>query len=84
MASDWGHLGVFESVSQRITSTPTVTPVTAAGFFARREISPSRKSPSMPPEKIPASCHHASSALSTFIMANAASVPTVPQTSVAE
>lgn len=53
-----GHaadLGV--RVIQRITKTPTSTAVTAAGFPARREISPSKNGPSIPPAKIPESVH---------------------------
>ena len=68
-------------VIQRITKTPASTAVTAAGFPARREMSPSKNSPSIPPAKIPESVHQASSAALTPIMASATPVPSAPQTS---
>ena len=44
-----------ESVIQRMTATPAATPACAARLPVRLEKNPSRKSPSVPPPKIPAS-----------------------------
>ena len=50
-------------VSAFVPVRPTTAAVAAEKFVARRERMLSRKSPSTPPEKTPASSHHASSAL---------------------
>ena len=71
-----------ENVNQRITSKPTVAPVTAPALLARRLIKPSKNSPSMPPANTPLIFHHASRMLSTPIIASATPVPMIPHTTV--
>ena len=73
----------YENVIQSIIRIPTSTPVSAAGFLARREIKPSRNSPSIPPANTPESFHQVSNTLSTPIIARATPVPSAPQASVA-
>ncbi len=62
--------------------TPAATPACAARLPVRVEKNPSRNSPSVPPPKIPASVHQASSAPLTCVIAMAAPVPAAPQRTV--
>ena len=71
----------FERLSQRMTMSPAITPMTAAIVFFFRENTPSRNNPSIPPLNMEASFHQASSALFTLIMAMAIQVPEILITS---
>ena len=67
-------------LSQKMTINPTTTPVTAAGFPARFTIRPRRKSPSIPPAKIPDSFHQISRIFAaSFVKNSAVPVPRIPQ-----
>src|SRR5690606_34735800 len=67
-----------ERVIQQITNMPATTPIIACLLEALRVKNPSRSNPSIPPLKIDESAHQASSALLTFVIARAASMPITP------
>ena len=80
----WSFSGIHEELSQKITMTPKVTPVAAAAFPALFTMSQSRNRPSMPPAKIPDSCHQISRIfLVLLVRSRAVLVPIMPQTMVA-
>src|SRR5690606_3436660 len=73
----------YENVIQRMAITPATVATMASLLFAFLLMMPKRNSPSMPPAKIPESCHHTSRILVTPIMAIPVKMPNIPKTAVA-